>query len=479
MSKAFKGSASPSSASPSSASPSSARERRGTAAASSSPEPRPSFREVFALAEFRALWASEVLSVAGDRLALVALTILVYERTRSPLLAAVAFASGTLPYIVGALFLSSLADRFPRRTVMVVTDLGRMALVAGMLVPGMPLIALIALLYAVTSFQPVFDAARSAITRDVVPMDKYALAAGTLQSTFRILIVAGAAAGGALVAFAGARWALGADAASFGLSALIVRFGLQLRPAAAAVAPASGGAGPAEAKAGPLRNLAAGIRLVFGDESLRTLILIAWLAAFYNVPEAVATPYAGKLGGGPVAAGLLIAFSQLGSVVVMPYFTKRMGPLTRLRWMGPMAVCTCAVLVLTVLRPSLAVSMAIFFLSNTFTVYQIAANTAFVQRVPNERRAQAFGLANAGLVVGQGVAFAAAGALAEVIPPSLVVALAGGAGSVIACGLAIRWRRSAPVVGRHSARHLAGKQQGQEAAPVRQERAPVQLVRSR
>jgi MFS family permease len=471
MSKATKGKTTKGKTTRSKATRSKATQSRDAAVASISPPGRASFRDVLAVGEFRALWASQVLSAGGDRLALVALTILVYDRTRSPLLAAVAFAAGTLPYIVGALFLAALADRFPRRTVMVVTDVARMALVAAMLIPALPLPALIALLYVVTTFQPLFDAARSAIIRDIVPMDRYALAAGMLQSTFRILIVAGAAAGGVLVAFVGARWALGADAASFAVSAVIVRFGLHARPAAAA------GAKPA-----PLRNLVAGTRLVFGDKALRALIMIAWLAAFYNVPEAIAAPYAGKLGGGPVAAGLLIAFSQLGLVVAMPYFTKRIGPLTRLRWMGPMAVCTCAVLVLAVLRPSLAVSMAIFFLSNTFTVYQIAANTAFVERVPNERRAQAFGLANAGLVVGQGVAFAVAGAAAEVIPPSTVVALAGGLGAVVACGLALRWRRIAPVVGRHSARHLArqqadGQQLGAEA--VLASPAPVQLVRSR
>jgi MFS family permease len=189
------------------------------------------------------------------------------------------------------------------------------------------------------------------------------------------------------------------------------------------------------------------LRLVFGDEVLRTLLLIAWLAALYEIPEGLAAPYAGKLGGGPLAAGLLIASSQVGSVLAMPFFTKLIGPLTRLRWMGPMAVCTCLVLVLAVLRPSLAVSMAIFAVANCFTVYQIAANTAFVERVPNERRAQAFGLANAGLIVGQGVALAIAGALAEVVPPSTVVALAGGLGAVIACFLAIRWRRLVPVAG--------------------------------
>jgi MFS family permease len=431
-------------------------------AAGTTPAQRASFRDVFAVAEFRALWASQILSVGGDRLALVALTLLVYDRSRSPLLAAIAFASGTLPYIVGALFLSSLADRFPRRTVMVAADAVRTVLVAGMLVPRMPLDALIVLLYAVTAVQPVFDGAKVAIVRDVVSGERYVLAVAVIQSTQRAMIVVGAAAGGLIVALVGARSALGIDAATFVISGLIVQFALKARPAA----------DQSSAKPNPLVNLVQGTKLVFGDKALRTLMLLGWLAAFYELPSAIAAPYASKLGGGPVAAGLLIASTQIGSVVAMPYFTKRIGPLTRLRWMGPMAVCTCVVLVSTVLRPSLAVSMAIFAVANAFTVYQIAANTAFVERVPNERRGQAFSLANAGLVVGQGAGFAIAGAVAEVVPPSTVVALAGGLGAVIACGLALNWRRMSPVVGRHSARHL-----GREAPLARQE--PVQMVRVR
>ena len=39
--------------------------------------PRAKYREVFAVREFRALWSSVILSTAGDRLALVAITLLV------------------------------------------------------------------------------------------------------------------------------------------------------------------------------------------------------------------------------------------------------------------------------------------------------------------------------------------------------------------------------------------------------------------
>jgi hypothetical protein len=154
-----------------------------------------------------------------------------------------------------------------------------------------------------------------------------------------------------------------------------------------------------------------------------------------------------------------------------PIFTKKIGPLTRLKWMGPMAVLSCGVLAVAIARPGLYVSMAIFAVSNTFAMYQIAANTAFVERIPNERRAEAFGLANAGIVVGQGVAFALAGAAAEVVPPSTVVALSGGLGALVACGLALQWRRMSPAVGRHTARHL-----GREASLTRP--TPIHAARS-
>ena len=428
---------------------------------STSPARRPSFRDVFAIPEFRALWLSYVLSVGGDRLALVALTLLVYGRTKSPLLAAVTFAAGFVPYLFGGMFLSGLADRLPRRSVMVGCDLLRCLLVAAMLVPGVPLAAMIALLYAVTLFQPPFDASRSAIVRDIMDADRYPLASAVIQSTGRSVFVAGTAAAGFVVALAGARPALGADAATFVASALLIRFGVRTRPAAA-----PGGAGPS-----PFGQLTEGIRLVFGDPALRTLMGLGWLAAFYEVPEGIAAPYAGHLGGGAVAAGLLIATSQLGAAITTPLFTKKLGPLTRLRWMAPMAVLSCGILAATALRPNLIVSMALFAVSNSFAMYQVAANTAFVERIPNEKRGQAFGLANAGLIVGQGVAFAVAGAAAEVVPPSTVVALSGGIGALIAGGLAVRWRGMSPAVGRHTARHL-----GREASLTRQ--APIHAARS-
>ena len=134
--------------------------------------------------------------------------------------------------------------------------------------------------------------------------------------------------------------------------------------------------------------------------------------------------------------------------------------------MGPLAVLTCGTLVLTVLQPGLAVSLVIFSLSAAFGVYQIAANTAFVVRVPNERRAQAFGIANMGVIVGQGAAFLAAGAAAEVISPAAVIAI-GAIGAIVAFVLTLRWRHVSPPGGRHAARRRPGRAAARKSVPLR------------
>jgi len=194
--------------------------------------PRATFRDVFAVREFRALWFSEILSVAGDRLALVALTLLVYQHTQSPLLAAVAYAAGYLPWVIGGLFLAELSDRRSRRSVMVVCDVVRAVLVAVMAIPRVPIWALVALLFATTMFAPPFESARAAITPDILQGERYPLGTAVIQTTFLAGQTIGAVAGGVAVALIGVRPALAIDAGTFVLSALFIGLGIRARPAA-------------------------------------------------------------------------------------------------------------------------------------------------------------------------------------------------------------------------------------------------------
>jgi hypothetical protein len=206
--------------------------------------------------------------------------------------------------------------------------------------------------------------------------------------------------------------------------------------------------------------MVAGFRLVFGHPALRTLLLFGWLVVFYTIPEGIAAPYARTLGGGSIATGLVLASTALSTTIATPLFTRFVRPRQQINLMGPLAVLTCGTLILTVLHPGLAVSLVIFSLSAAFGVYQIAANTAFVIRTPNERRAQAFGIASMGVIVGQGVAFVAAGAAAELVSPAVVIAVGGGIGAVVAVILTLRWRGVSPPGGRHA----AGRRPGRVAA---------------
>jgi hypothetical protein len=89
-------------------------------------------REVFADREFRAIWLPEIASVAGDQFARAALTVVVCQRTHSPLLTALTYAASYLPWLVGGLILSDLADAYPRRDVMITADVDLMVLVVAM-----------------------------------------------------------------------------------------------------------------------------------------------------------------------------------------------------------------------------------------------------------------------------------------------------------------------------------------------------------
>jgi len=299
-------------------------------------------------------------------------------------------------------------------------------------VPGMPVTALVLLLFAATMFASPFESARASITPGILPGERYALGTAVMQTTYLTAEVAGAAAGGAAVSFFGVRPSLLVDSVTFVASALLIGLGTRARPAAARP-----DAGPGS----PLARAAAGLRLVFGDPALRTLVLLGWLVVFYTIPQGIAAPYAARLGGGPAATGLVLASTVAATAIATPLFSRFVSPRRRLALMGPLAAATGATLVLTALRPSLVISLVIFSAAAASGTYQLAVNTAFVVRVPDERRAQAFGIASMGVVVAQGAAFVAAGAAAEVVTPASVIAAGGGIGAVAAVGLTLRWRR--------------------------------------
>ena len=386
------------------------------------------FRDVFSVRQFRALWLAQILSVAGDRLALVALAVLVFSRTHSPLLTAATYAVSYLPWLIGGLLLSGLADRYRRRGVMIGCDLIRCVLTAIMALPGVPLAVLVLLLFAVTTLAPPFESARAATLPGILPGDRYVVGTAVARLTNQIGFVAGFAFGGVTVGLAGPRVALAADSATFAASALLIRFGVR-----ATAAPAGHH---------QRRGRGAG-QLIFASRQLRILTLLAWLAAFYVVPEGLAVPYARLLGGGAVMAGLLLAAMPTGMGIGVVAFSRLVAPARRMGLMAPMAACCCLPLLACWLRPGLAVTMVIFAATGVLSAYQVAANAAFVRALPDRFRGQAFGLVMTGFSLGQSAALVAAGALAQAMLVTSVIAISGAVGTIAAAVLGVCWSRAA------------------------------------
>jgi MFS family permease len=387
---------------------------------------------VFVVAEFRALWVAQLLSVIGDQLARVALTVLVYDRTRSALLAAVTFVASVVPTFIGGVTLAWLADRYPRRGVMITCDLIRCGLVLIMAMPGVPLSGLVTLLFLVTLVGAPFTSARAAIYPDVLIGEQYVMGTAVTLTTYQFAQVLGFAAGGAVVGFFGTRPSLIVDAATFAASALIVQALVQARPA-----PAAG----RQHERSRLAGIVAGARLVFARPGLRTPMFFGWLAAFYNAPEGVVTPLARDLHGGAAVVGVLLAAPALGEAASAILFSRFLAPPTRLRAMGPLAVAACGILALFFLQPDLPGSLLILFASGLGAGYQIAANAAFVSAAPQDHRSQAFGLAQGGMSLGQGIVLILAGAAADRHSPAWVIAVCGAVGAVVAAAIAVSWTR--------------------------------------
>lgn len=401
-------------------------------------EPRATFSQVFGVPEFRALWTAQILSVAGDQLARVAITLLVFSQTGSALLAAVAFAASIVPTFVGGLLLSGLADRWPRHQVMIACDLGRAVIVGVMALPWMPLAAQVSLLVLLTMVGAPFTSARAALYPDILLGDHYFLGTAITLTTMQFAQVVGFAAGGAAVSFFGVRASLLADAATFIVSALITRLWVQPRPAATS-RPHQGGS--LDGLAGrSARGLRAGLKLVFASPALRTAMLLGWLSAFYNVPEGIAAPLGGTLGGGDVAVGLILAAGAFGASVGAVAFGRLVQPRQRLRWMNRLAALSCATLMLFWFRPPLPVALLVLAVSGLFDCYQLAANAQFVSAVPPGQRSQAFGIAQGGMNLGQGTAMIVAGAVAQHYAPSMVVAATGLLGVIAAVSVALTSR---------------------------------------
>lgn len=381
-------------------------------------------RDVLAVREFRALWAAELLSVAGDQLARVGLAVLVFAQTGSAGWTALTYALTFLPALIGGVLLSGLADRYPRRELMVVVDLGR-AIVAGLMaIPSLPLPVLLGLVFLLALGGAPFKAAQQALLPAIL-QERYVTGLSLRTVTGQAAQVVGFVGGGALLAVLDPHLALGLNAVTFAVAALVVAVGVAHRPVPR----------PQE------QDITTGAaRMIWQDPKLRALVALSWLVGVFTIPEGLAAPYAATLGVTATAVGLLMAADPAGSIIGAWLAAKLSHKEQLTVWF---AVAAGVPLALCLLQPPLVVVVLLWAISGACaTAYLILAQAAFVLGVPDHRRGAAAGLAGAGVLSSQGVAVLAAGVLADATSPVLAVATGGVAGVVFTGIFGTSWLRA-------------------------------------
>lgn len=372
-----------------------------------------SFRRVLAVPEFRVLFAAEILSILALVAVQITLSVLIFDRTGSPLLSSLAFALGFVPHLLGASLLSSVADRFPVRPVMVVAQLVSGAVMACMAIPGAPVPVMLALLVVSGTVAPVYSGARSAALADVLDAEGFPLGRSLLRIAAQTAQIGGFSFGGALMLLASHTTALLVAAALMVGSALLVAVGTRHRPG-------RGGSG------GLVASSLGGVRDAMRLPRLRAVFLLSWVpAALFVWPEALAAPLAAGMGGGPMLVALLLTAGPVGTVVGELAAGSLLTAGARRRWMLPLAFVSFLPMTLFVLDPGPALAVGVLGLGALGWGYTLALDALLLAETPEALRGRVFALGSAGLMITQGVGFALAGAVAEFLPTHLVVALAG------------------------------------------------------
>lgn len=381
------------------------------------------FRAVLSIRDFRTLVAARLVSMLGDSAAFLAVTVLVYQRTHSSLLASATFAIAFVPYLFGGSLLSASIDRFPPRALVVATDLAGAACVAVLTLPGVPIGLIFVALFAIGSVAPVRSASIDTLTAELLTGELYVTGRSLQRLISQVSQLAGIGLGGVLIAPFGVRGALLIDLGTFLLSALVIRIGTSARPRRA---------DPVETPTNLVADSLAGIRLVWRDRSIRQLLLLAWLVPFVAVaPEALAAPSVAAAGRAPGLVGLWLVAIPVGMIVGNLAVVWLPGQQWRRPALFPLALSVPVLLACFALRPPFELALVLLVCSGLVECYALELDKQLRDAIPLDLRGRAFAVNSTGLMVSQGLGFVFAGLLGQFMPPWTAIATAGGIGILV------------------------------------------------
>lgn len=261
---------------------------------------------------FRRFWIGQLVSQGGTWMQSVAQAWLVLQLTGSPFALGVVTALQFLPITGGSMVAGVLVDRFPKRRVLLLTN--GLAMLQAAILAVLAATSLLQLwqLYVMALMLGCINAvdapARQAIVSELVDRDHLVSAVGLNAATQSGSRLVGPAVGGLVIAAWGVATCFALNALSF-LAVLVALLGLPDRTAPS-------GARGRSARQVP-RELAEGLRFVFGDPRLAGLIVALTGLGIFGFNYSTVLPLLATQGLqlGPEGLGFLSAASGAGALV--------------------------------------------------------------------------------------------------------------------------------------------------------------------
>lgn len=376
----------------------------------------------------RNVFASQLISGLGDWAGRLALAVLVFERSDSAAWAAAVTAVSLLPWLGPGQFLATLADRYGRVRVMIVADLSRAALFAGMaLITAVPVLLVFAFLAGLCV--PPFEGAKSSAIVELTDDETYpsAIAVHAIVNQAEILI--GYALGGVVIALVGARPALAINAATFVVSALII---IRLAGSAASTTNADAEDGWA--------GVAAGLTPWRRDQICRrALLLYIGTSMFSVLPEALVVPFTDEAGVPTGFVGAVAALIGLGSFVGTVLAPSEGSPEQLLRATAVRGIAVALVSgALFASTSALAAVVTAYAITGMVDAIAVPTNQVVGQRLPHAGRAAALTVAMGAQNVAHVVTIAVAGGVADLTSTRHTLAGAMGLAALVCVWAAVR-----------------------------------------
>jgi MFS family permease len=327
---------------------------------------------------FRRLLAGSTLSSVGGSMTTFAVTLQVYQITRSPFAVGAIGIARMAPALAIGLLGGSLADAVDRRKLVLVTTTSLAVVSAGLTAQAFAGLGMVWLLYALVAIQSALGSVNAPARQTFLPrlLPPAQLAAGLALNriSFQLMLIGGPALGGLITATTGSlRACYLADTLSFAAAL----YGVAGLPAMQ----------PREDKARPgPRAVAAGLGLIARSQVLAGAFLTDLNATVFGLPVALFPAInAERFGGSPSTLGLLTAAIGVGGLVSSVFS----GPVGKVSRRGLAMLCSAAVWGAAfagfALAPALWLALSLLAIAGAADTFTVVFRSAIVQSVTPDR----------------------------------------------------------------------------------------------